>query len=95
MEGRVVALDPPNTFAWTWPLHGRDSVVRFDLEADGGGCWLTLTHSGVSTQSSGVRAGWHAHLEGIADAIEGRATSWATITDRKTAVEPLYPALPA
>ncbi len=95
MEGRVVALDPPNTFAWTWTLDGRESVVRFDLKAEGDGCWLTLTHSGVDTRSGGVRAGWHSHLEGIPDAIEGRATTWATILARKAAVEGLYPALPA
>src|SRR5258708_37282707 len=37
MEGRVVALDPPNTFAWTWNLDDRETVVRFDLKADGDG----------------------------------------------------------
>ncbi|MDB5451655.1 MAG: Activator of Hsp90 ATPase 1 family protein [Caulobacteraceae bacterium] len=96
MEGKVVALDPPHTIAWTWPLAGRDSVVRFDLAADGDGCLLTLTHSGVSiTGGAGVRAGWHSHLEGIPDAMEGRATSWETIISRRDALTPRYPALPA
>jgi uncharacterized protein YndB with AHSA1/START domain len=94
MEGRVVVLDPPNTFAWTWTLNGRESLVRFDLKADGTDCWLTLTHSGVSTQSGGVRAGWHAHLEGLPDAIEGRATPWATKTARQEALAGAYPKLP-
>ncbi len=98
MEGRVLAYDPPTTFAWTWPLGGRETVVRFDLKPDGDGCWLTLTHSGLSPKAgpgAGVRAGWHAHLEGLPDAIDGRATPWATITDRNAAVSGLYPALPA
>jgi uncharacterized protein YndB with AHSA1/START domain len=98
MEGRVVALDPPHTFAWTWPTGGRETVVRFDLEADGDGCKLTLTHSGLNPapgMGSGVRAGWHSHLEGLPDAMEGRATSWETIIARRDAMQPSYPPLPA
>lgn len=96
MEGKVVAFDAPHTFAWTWPLGGRDTLVRFDLEADGDGCWLTLTHSNVNAapgQGAGVRSGWHAHLEGLADAIDGKATPWDTIMDRNAAAQPLYPPL--
>jgi uncharacterized protein YndB with AHSA1/START domain len=96
MEGKVVAYDPPRTFAWTWPLDGRDTVVSFDLAADGDGCWLTLTHAGLSPtgkDGGGVRAGWHSHLEGVADAIEGRATAWATVVAREKAISPSYPKL--
>lgn len=98
MEGRVVALDPPHTFAWTWPIGGRETEVRFELEADGDGCILTLTHSGLNPESGkgpGVRAGWHSHLEGLADAMEGRFTPWATVIARRDAVQDRYPALPA
>ena len=96
MEGKVVALDPPHTIAWTWGIGGRETVVRFDLERDGDGCALTLTHSGLNPapgMGPGVRAGWHAHLEGLPDAIEGRATPWATKTARQEAVQPSYPPL--
>jgi uncharacterized protein YndB with AHSA1/START domain len=96
MEGKVVAYDPPKTFAWTWPLDGRDTVVSFEMEPDGDGCWLTLTHAGLDPkgkQGGGVRAGWHSHLEGVADAIEGRATTWATVVAREKAVAPNYPKL--
>jgi uncharacterized protein YndB with AHSA1/START domain len=98
MEGRVVACEPPHTFAWTWPLGGRETVVRFDLASDGDGCRLTLTHSGLSPRAgpgAGVRSGWHSHLAGLADAIEGRRTAWETISARLKAVADLYPALPA
>jgi len=98
MEGRVLVCEPPKSFAWTWTLDGRETVVRFDLRSDGDGCWLTLTHSGLSTtagQGAGVRTGWHAHLEGLPDAIEGRKTPWATKTERQEAVRSLYPPLPA
>ena len=98
MEGRVLVCEPPKSFAWTWTLDGRETVVRFDLRRDGDGCRLTMTHSGLSTtagQGGGVRAGWHAHLEGLPDAIEGRKTPWATKTERQTALSSLYPPLPA
>jgi uncharacterized protein YndB with AHSA1/START domain len=98
MEGRVLVCEPPHAFAWTWMLDDRETVVRFDLKSEGEGCWLTLTHSGLSKtagQGGGVRAGWHAHLEGLPDAIEGRKTPWAVKTQRQAAVSSLYPPLPA
>ena len=98
MEGRVLVCEPPKAFAWTWTLDDRETVVRFDLKAEGNGCWLTLTHSGLSQttgQGAGVRSGWHAHLEGLPDAIEGKNTTWATKTARQEAIKSLYPALPA
>jgi uncharacterized protein YndB with AHSA1/START domain len=98
MVGRVLVCEAPMAFAWTWELGGRETVVRFDLKRDGDGCWLTLTHSGLSPRAgggAGVRSGWHAHLEGIGDAIEGRATPWATIMDRNAKASDFYPPLPA
>jgi len=41
-----------------------------------------------------VRGGWHAHLEGLADSLDGRTTPWAVKEQRETAVAPLYPPLP-
>jgi uncharacterized protein YndB with AHSA1/START domain len=98
MEGRVVAYEEPRLFAWTWELDGRETVVRFELEPDGDGCRLTLTHSGLSPKAgrgAGVRAGWHAHLDGIPDAIEGRRTDFSVKTAREAEIARFYPALPA
>jgi uncharacterized protein YndB with AHSA1/START domain len=98
MEGRVTACEPPRLFAWTWPLDGRETEVRFELQPDEGGCLLTLTHSGLSPRKGsggGVRAGWHAHLEGLPEAMEGRPTPWATKVAREAALSERYPALPA
>ncbi|HEX3363970.1 SRPBCC family protein [Phenylobacterium sp.] len=97
-EMKIVVCDPPYALAWTWEIGGRDTLVRFDLEPDGDGCALTLTHSGLSPRAgpgAGVRAGWHAHLEALPDAIEGRATSWETKTAREDALAGAYPKLPA
>jgi uncharacterized protein YndB with AHSA1/START domain len=98
MEGRITACEPPHVFAWSWQIDGRETLVRFDLQSDQNGCLLTLTHSGLSPRAgagAGVRAGWHAHLEGLPDAIEGRPTPWATKTAREAALSVRYPALPA
>jgi uncharacterized protein YndB with AHSA1/START domain len=95
MEGRVIAYDPPRIVAWTWLIDGRETVVRFELEADGDGCKLTLTHAKLAlngSQASGVRAGWHAHLEGVPDAIDGKATPWTVKQAREAALASAYPA---
>ena len=70
----------------------------FSVAPDGDGCQLTLTHSGLSARDgrgAGVRAGWHAVLEGLADCLDGRATPWAPKEQREAAAAPLYPPLPA
>lgn len=95
----ITVCDPPRALAWRWTIGERDTLVRFDLAPDGaGGCALTLTHTGLSldgARDGGVRAGWHAHLEALPDAIEGRATPWETKTAREEALRSRYPALSA
>ena len=94
---RITVCDPPNSLAWVWQLDGRDTLVRFDLVPEAGGCLLTLTHSGLSPRrgsGAGVRAGWHAHLEGLPDAIEGRATPREVKIAREKALGDAYPSLP-
>jgi uncharacterized protein YndB with AHSA1/START domain len=94
----ITVCDPPRSLAWRWEIGGRDTLVRFDLEPDGDGCALTLTHSGLSPRAgpgAGVRSGWHAHLEALPAAMEGRATPWETKTAREQALADRYPPLPA
>lgn len=95
-EMEIVVCDPPQALAWRWRIGERDTLVRFDLAPDGDGCALTLTHSGLSldgARDGGVRAGWHAHLEGLPDAMEGRATPWSTKVAREQALADRYPPL--
>lgn len=94
----ITICDPPRALAWRWTIGERDTLVRFDLAPDGEGCVLTLTHSGLSldgARDGGVRAGWHAHLEALPDAMDGRATAWDTKTARQEALAGAYPKLPA
>lgn len=90
---RIEVLDPPRTIAWTWSeLDGsKASRVRFDLEPDGDGCRLTLTHSELpADESSGVLSGWHAHLEAVENACDGVFTPWDTLIAREKRIAPLY-----
>jgi uncharacterized protein YndB with AHSA1/START domain len=96
-EMAITVCEPPRALAWRWTIGERDTLVRFDLApgADGG-CELTLTHSGLSldgARDGGVRAGWHAHLEALPDALDGRATPWETKVAREEALAGRYPPL--
>jgi uncharacterized protein YndB with AHSA1/START domain len=94
----ITVCEPPRALAWRWTIGERDTLVRFDLEPDGGGCALTLTHSGLSldgARDGGVRAGWHAHLEALPDAVDGRATPWTVKEAREAALAGAYPKLSA
>ncbi len=90
---RIETFEPMRTIAWTWSEldGGKPSLVRFELQPEGDGCRLTLTHSGLALdESAGVGAGWHAHLEGLADAADGVATSDATLLAREAEVNAAY-----
>jgi len=96
-EFSITRLDAPNVLGWSWMIDGLKTSVLFELVPDGDGCQLTLTHSGLSARSgrgAGVRAGWHAILEGLEDSLDGWATPWAIKEQRETAAAPLYPPLP-
>ncbi len=98
MELGITRVEPPHTLAWSWTIEGQETSVLFELAPDGDGCQLTLTHSGIGAygRGAGVRAGWHAHLEGLADSLEeGRVTPWAVKEQREAALAPLYPPLTA
>src|SRR6185503_11369537 len=49
MAGIIVELEPLAVIAWTWPADQHPhSVVRWALFADGGGCRLLLTQTGLT-----------------------------------------------
>ena len=91
-EMKITRLEPPRALAWTWHLDGLDTSVLFELSPTTEGCDLTLTHSNVDPNGSGggVRIGWHAHLEGLADSLEGRATPWSVKEQREREIAPQY-----
>jgi uncharacterized protein YndB with AHSA1/START domain len=97
VEVSITRVEAPHVFGWSWMIDGLNTSVLFELAPDGDGCELTLTHSGLDPRGrgTGVRAGWHAHLEGLADSLDERTTPFALKEEREAALAPLYPPLPA
>jgi uncharacterized protein YndB with AHSA1/START domain len=65
VTGRVLAWDPPHRLEheWNQAIIGR-TVVRYELEADGDGTLLRLTHRGLRPDdASGFASGTHAFLD--------------------------------
>jgi uncharacterized protein YndB with AHSA1/START domain len=75
--GNVTALDPPRLLELDTDPHG---TLRWELADDGGGgTALTFTVS-VPAPNEAVdmaRAGWHIHLEHLADLLDGRPVDWS------------------
>lgn len=74
MSGRVIACEPPRLLTYTWAENfGEASEVTFELTPQGKNVLLTLTHRKLSRQDMlSVSGGWHAHLDILADRLEGR-----------------------
>jgi uncharacterized protein YndB with AHSA1/START domain len=90
MSGRVLAWDPPRVLEHEWTQPGVDvSVVKYELEPDGSGTILRLTHRrSVSPAATGGRAGWHAYLDRLAAQLDGLPVpAW---TERREEVRVLY-----
>lgn len=80
-EGTVTAWDVEHVAEYTVTVHGR---IRFHLEP-----WIevgttlrfTNEFRGTDEQRRDRLAGWHQHLELLADALDGRpVTDWSTWT---------------
>src|SRR6266700_2180687 len=68
----VLRVEPPAVFEHTFG--GPDSVVRWELQADGDGCRLKLTHTeppdfAISEHGPRNLAGWHQLLEQLAQSL--------------------------
>ena len=78
VHGRIQRLEAPHLIEYEWRFPGEpDSLVRFELRAEGDRTILTLTHRllGVG-QAPGYGAGWHAYLDLLGAVIEGRSLDW-------------------
>lgn len=77
--GRVTAIDPPRLFEFTWNEDDAsvgpvaDSLLRWELAEEDDRVRLVLTHMRLpEIEVLGHGAGWHAFLERLAAAIDGR-----------------------
>jgi len=75
-RGTVTAFDPPRLLELDTDIHGR---LRWELSPDGDGCVLVLV-ADISHVPSDfllkVLAGWHTHLDFLAEALDGQRVDW-------------------
>lgn len=83
-RGTITELREPELLAYTWNEDKTDSLVRFELEPDGGGTRLTLRHTFEGeVELAGFGGGWHHHLEQLMGLVEGTPIAWDTMRFRE------------
>lgn len=85
MASRITALDPPHRIAFGWGPAGEVEITLAPRES---GVLLTLVHRRVSDRANLVMvgAGWHAHLDILAERLADAAPapfwdSWRALRD--------------
>lgn len=75
MQGRITRLEEPRLLEWDSDIHG---VLRWELRPAGSGTRLTLTITieAAREQVELPAAGWHTHLEHLAESIDGQPVDW-------------------
>jgi uncharacterized protein YndB with AHSA1/START domain len=77
LHGTITELDPPRVIEYDSDIHG---LLRWELREEGSGCHLTFTATVALPEDykTEVLAGWHIHLDHLADALDGKAVNWPT-----------------
>ena len=72
--GKIVSIDPPNKFVWTW----EDELAIWELKSEGKNkCKLTLTYSKLADKHAvGVSGGFHTILDRLELALNGKKESY-------------------
>lgn len=90
VTGRVLVWDPPRVLEYEWRQKiVEESTLRFELEPDGAGTILRLTHRWLSVPNAGgFIPGWHAYLDRLDALLGGTAVpDWSA---RYGELRPLY-----
>jgi uncharacterized protein YndB with AHSA1/START domain len=79
--GEFLQIDRPRRLVFSFGVPQFDpaiTTVALDIEPDGEGCRLTLTHEGVGPDwAEGTRDGWRRILAGLEPALDGvTAAGW-------------------
>jgi uncharacterized protein YndB with AHSA1/START domain len=74
-RGTVSALEPPYLVEYDTDVHG---VLRWELRETDDGCALTFLCTVALPEEFFLKnlAGWHIHLDHLADALDGRPVEW-------------------
>ncbi|MDP9294915.1 MAG: SRPBCC domain-containing protein [Actinomycetota bacterium] len=78
-HGTIRRLEPPRLLEYDSDIH---DLLRWELHEDGDGCRLSLTNTTPAPDEylTKVLAGWHIHLDHLADALAGHPVDWAAWT---------------
>lgn len=91
MTSQISRIDPPRLLAFTWG----EGDVTFEMEPQGTEVLLTVTHRRLLDRGSllNVSAGWHAHLDLLADRLAGRESGpfWRHWSELKAEYEARLP----
>ena len=75
MNATITQFDPPRLLEYRGDAHG---TLRFELKEEASGCVLIFSNT-FSTSHTRLReslAGWHVHLDFLAESLEGQAVDW-------------------
>ena len=95
MRATITRLEPPNLLETHGDTHG---VLRWDLRPEGDGTVLTFSSTLELPEEYRTRvlAGWHYHLDALAEALEGRSVDLVHLpNDRWARIHERYAARPA
>ncbi|QBD75275.1 SRPBCC family protein [Ktedonosporobacter rubrisoli] len=75
MNAAITQFDPPRLLEYAGDIHG---VLRFELQEAAGGCILAFSSTlpAPNTHLALQLAGWHSHLDFLAEALDGKAVDW-------------------
>jgi len=71
--GKITRIEPPRLLSFTFGAAGPESEVTFELEPEGKGVRLTITHVRIANRNTmiGVASGWDAHVGILEDRLNG------------------------
>jgi uncharacterized protein YndB with AHSA1/START domain len=74
VHGTIIEIEPMTRLEYEWHFPGEpDSVLRYELTADGDETILKLTHRMLGLdQVSGYGAGWHTYLDALEAVLSGQ-----------------------
>ncbi len=75
MNATITQLDPPRLLEYAGDIHG---VLRWELQEVADGCILTFSSTlpAPHTRLRENLAGWHVHLDFLAEALDGQVIDW-------------------
>ncbi len=75
MNATITQLVPPYLLEYAGDIHG---VLRFELREAASGCILTFSSTlpAPNSRLAETLAGWHVHLDFLAEALDGQAVDW-------------------